>query len=218
MTPEARTSNAITPAALTATFAGAMLAVLLTPTWVPALASSLSGAEPKAFWYLSRASGLTAYALLFVSVVAGLSMTSRVRARSIAPPVRFALHQQAAWLGLVLAAFHALVLIGDAYLRPSLLAIVVPFGLEHARGWVGLGQIALYAGAIVALSVKVRARIGFRAWRAIHFASFTVYVLALAHGILAGSDAESPWIAAGYVISGAVVALLTTYRVLTARR
>ncbi len=218
MSTEAQQPAGISPWTLAAVAAGATLAVLVAPGWVPKLAASLSGAEPRAFWYVSRASGVTAYALLWLSVVAGLSMTGKVRARRVSPPLRYAVHRQAAWLGLLFAAFHAMVLLGDAYLRPTLAALLVPFGLEHARGWIGLGQLALYGGLVVAASERLRARIGFRGWRALHFASFTVYVMALAHGVLAGTDSASPWIAAWYVVSGGAVSLLTAHRLLGARR
>src|SRR5829696_1349756 len=52
--------------------AGAVLAVAAIPTWVPVLGGSLVGAEPKVFWYLSRASAVVSFALLWVSMASGL--------------------------------------------------------------------------------------------------------------------------------------------------
>lgn len=198
---------------------GALAALAVAPTWVPAWVGTLLGEEPKAFWYLSRASGLTAYGLLWLSVVVGLLRTTGVAREQFRGQRFLALHRQAAWTGLAFAAFHALVLLGDRRVGADLLDLSVPFAMaRHAPGWVGLGQLALYGGVAVAISFGLRARIGARAWRALHFASFTVFVLVLAHAVLAGSDAAAPWVAAFYSATAAVVASLTALRALREER
>jgi hypothetical protein len=62
---------------------GALGALALTPTWVPALVGTLTGDAPAAYWYLSRASGLTAYGLLWLSVVCGLPPPQATRRAKI---------------------------------------------------------------------------------------------------------------------------------------
>lgn len=198
---------------------GALCAIALTPTWVPALAGTLTGDQPSAYWYLSRASGLTAYGLLWLSVVCGLLQSNGIAPRALRGPAFLELHRHAAWMGLAFAAFHALVLLGDRHLGSGLLGLVVPFGMtRHAPGWVGLGQLALYAGVVVAVSFRLRARMGARTWRALHFASFTVFVLVLAHAVLAGSDTAVPWVALFYCGTAAVVVFLTVLRILGEKR
>jgi predicted ferric reductase len=196
---------------------GAALGLLALPAWGPALASSLVAG--KASWYLSRASGLVAYVLLWMSVTAGLLSSSGIGRRLCRGPAIYDVHRHAAWLGLTFAAFHALVLMGDRHVGGDLVALLVPFAMaRHARGWVALGQLALYGGVLVALSFRLRGKLGARTWRALHFASFTIYVIALAHGLLAGTDASAPAVLASYAASGAVVAMLTMIRLFEAKR
>ena len=197
---------------------GASLGVTLAPRWAPAMAASLRGTDAPAYWYLSRASGLTAYVLLWLSVTAGLLSSTGVGRRLWRGPRLHVLHRQGAWLGLAFAGFHALVLLGDSHVGGHLGRLLVPFAMtEHAPGWVGLGQLALYAGALVASSFRYRGELGARTWRALHFSSFTVYALVVAHALLAGTDAVSPWIVGLFAGTGAIVGLLTLIRLLQSK-
>ncbi|HEY0603329.1 MAG TPA: hypothetical protein VGD58_10480, partial [Herpetosiphonaceae bacterium] len=62
---------------LMAAVIGAFAAVVALPQWLPGLSASLLGAEPKAYWYLSRSSALVAFGLLWLSMLLGLSITSK---------------------------------------------------------------------------------------------------------------------------------------------
>lgn len=194
---------------------GAFAAVVALPTWLPGLSASLLGAEPKAYWYLARSSAFVAYGLLWLSMVFGLLMTSKLARAWPGGPAAFDLHQHTSLLGLAFALFHGLILLGDRYIQATLAQVLLPFAYSgFAPLWVGLGQLALYGLALVGLSFYVKDRIGRRMWRMLHFVSFAVFALALAHGIWSGSDSGSPWAAAIYWASGGGVLFLTVYRVL----
>lgn len=204
---------------LVGALAGAALVALAIPRWALAMAASLTATDAKGVWYLSRASGLVSYALLWTSVTAGLLSSTGIGPRVSRGPALHHLHRDGAWIGLAFAAFHALVLLADAHVGGDLAAVLVPFAMaRHAPGWVALGQLALYGGLLVAISFRFRGALGARSWRALHFASFTVYVLTLAHGLFAGTDAGAPWLLAGFAGSGAIVAMLTAVRLAQARR
>lgn len=194
---------------------GAFAAIVALPAWLPGLSTSLLGAEPKAYWYLSRSSAFVAYILLWLSMVFGLLMTNRLARVWPGGPTAFDLHQHASLLGLAFALFHALILLGDRYIQATLVQVLVPFqyaGYEPL--WVGLGQAGFYGLAIVGLSFYIKDRIGRRAWRLIHFLSFVVFALALLHGIWSGSDSQSDLARAIYWASGGSVLFLTIYRAL----
>ena len=132
-------------------------------------------------------------------------------------PVAFDLHQYTSLLGLALAVFHALILMGDRYIHFGLQQVFVPFSsVEYRPVWVGLGQVAFYMMAVVALSFYVRRRIGNRSWRLIHYLSFVTYLLALGHGIFSGTDSGTAWASYMYWTSGGVFLFLLIYRVLAA--
>lgn len=200
---------------LLAVGAGVFAAVVALPAWLPGLSASLLGPEPKAYWYLSRASALVAFALLWLSMALGLSMTNRLARAWPGGPTAFDLHQHASLLGLAFALFHALILLGDTYSNYTLAQLLVPFGSASYRPlWVGLGQIGLYAMAIVAFSFYARGLIGRAGWRLIHFLSFAMYALALLHGLQSGTDSAAAWAQTLYWGSAASVLFLVVYRVL----
>ncbi|KAB8145810.1 hypothetical protein F8S13_01655 [Chloroflexia bacterium SDU3-3] len=209
--------NHASQAALVAlgTALGVAAALALLPQVLPGLRGSLLGAEPKAFWYLSRSSAVVAYALLWLSMASGLLISDRFAKLWPGGPAAFDLHQQSSLLGLAFGLFHALVLLGDRYIQASLGQILTPFAYpQEAQLWVGLGQISIYGMVITCASFYARQQLGRRAWRAIHAISYGVFALALAHGLMSGSDTTQPFIQAMYWGSGASVLFLTCYRVL----
>jgi predicted ferric reductase len=202
---------------LLAATAGAMVAILVIPIWLPGLSASFGGSAPQAFWFLSRSSAAVAYTLLWLSMASGLMISNKMAWLWPGGPVAFDLHQYTSLLGLALAVFHALILMGDRYIHFGLQQVFVPFSsVEYRPVWVGLGQVAFYMMAVVALSFYVRRRIGNRSWRLIHYLSFVTYLLALGHGIFSGTDSGTAWASYMYWTSGGVFLFLLIYRVLAA--
>lgn len=202
--------------ALLAALAGAVLALLVAPMYVPALAQSLQGESPKAYWYFSRSTAFVAFGLLWLSVVFGLLMTGKLSTSWPGHVVAFELHQYTSVLGLAFALFHALVLLGDRYINYTLEQLLVPMGSVNYRVVeVALGQVAFYLFALVTFSFYIRRVITQRVWRLIHYLSFAVFVMVLAHGITAGSDSGDAAIQALYWFAGGSVLFLTIYRVLS---
>lgn len=200
---------------LLAVAAGTFAAVVVLPRWLPGLNASLLGPAPKAFWYLSRASALVAYGLLWLSMTLGVSITNRLARIWPGGPTAYDVHQHASLLGLAFAFFHGLILIGDQYIGYSLSQVLVPFSSASYRPlWVGLGQVGFYLLGIVGLSFYVRRSIGNRGWRLIHFLGYAAYLLALAHGVMSGTDSSSGWAQILYWTTGGSLLFLTVYRVI----
>ena len=196
---------------LLAAVVGADLALWILPHWLPALVSDI--AVQKAPWHLARSSGVIAYLLLWLSTVLGLSITNRLARAWPGGPTAFDLHQFASLLALAFAGFHAVILLGDEYIGYTLTQILIPFAATGykplATAW---GQIGLYLALIVSFSFYIRARIGRRAWRMIHFASFLLFIFITLHGILAGTDAAALTLL--YLFSITTVLFLTLHRIL----
>lgn len=204
--------------ALLSIIAGAWMALAILPVWLPGLGTSLLGAQPKSYWYLSRASALVAFGLLWLSMALGLGITNKLARLWPGAPTTFELHQYASLLGLAFALFHALVLMGDHYINYDLAQVLVPFAsVSYRQVWVGLGQVGLYLLALVGLSFYVRKRIGQRSWRLIHFLSFAVFLLALAHGVASGTDGGTIWASGLYWLSAGSLLFMAVYRVLVRR-
>ncbi len=164
------------------------------------------------FWILARASGLTAYALLSGSVLAGLT----VKSRPLGPRVRAAavtdLHRFVSMLSLGAVAVHGLTLTLDKTVPLPLAGLFVP-GLSSYRPLAtGVGVIAAELMLVIYVSFSLRRRIGVRNWRRLHYVTFAVFGGATVHGLAAGSD---QWTFGLYAGSLATVASLTTWRVIT---
>jgi predicted ferric reductase len=200
---------------LLAAVGGAFGAVVVLPEILPGLTSSLLGPEPKAYWYLARSSALIAYLLLWASMVFGLIITNKMARVWPGGPTAFDLHQHVSLLGLAFALFHGLILVGDRYIGYTVGQVMIPFaGVGYRPEWVGIGQLAFYLLALVSLTFYVRKAIGHRTWRMIHFLSFLLFVMALVHGVMSGTDSNAWWAGAMYWVTGATTLFLTVYRVL----
>jgi predicted ferric reductase len=196
---------------------GSAVAVVSVPTLVPDLTVTLLGDQPKAFWYLSRSSGVVAYLALWLSAVLGLSLTNRFARLWAGGPAVADIHQFSSLLALALVLFHVVVLLGDQFTQYRIDQLLLPFtATQHEPFWVGLGQVSLYLALPVTFTFYARSLIGVRAWRAIHYLSFAVFGLAVAHGLGAGTDSVTAPLLGMYITTVCAIVFLTCYRVLTA--
>jgi len=194
---------------------GTLLAVTLLPIWLPNLTASLMGPDPKAYWYLSRGTAFVSMSLLWISMAFGLTITNKMARLWPGAPAAFAMHEFVSLLGLAFAMFHGLILMGDRFINFTFRQVAVPFASTGFKPlWVGLGQIGFYVWTLVAFSFYIRARIGQKTWRLIHFASFLTYIAALAHGLMSGTDTSTLWAQRYYWISGGSLLYLLIYRVI----
>ena len=193
----------------------AVCALLAHAGIVSALAAAMGGRLP---WYATRAAAISAYLLLSVSMLLGLTITAKGPNRPLKRAEVFALHEHCSWLAWGFVGLHVASLLIDTYQPFTFMDVLVPFLSPYHSFAVGLGVIGLYLIAVLVTSFYVRTLLGQRAWRTIHFSSFLLYVLATAHGVLAGSSSGSPWMLAIYVASGAGVVTMLAYRILNGRR
>ena len=193
---------------------GLLGAILLLPAWLPNMAASLTGTDPKVYWYLSRATAFVSLSLLWLSMALGLGLTNRMARLWPGAPASFAIHEFVSLLGLAFAVFHALILLGDRYINFSMAQIFIPFStLDYRPTWTGIGQLGLYLWLIVALSFYVRSRIGQKTWRMIHYLAFVLYGMAVLHGLFAGTDSSTGWTQWYYWISGGSLLFLLIHRI-----
>ena len=198
---------------------GALGALMLLPMFSDIFAQSLVGKEAKGYWFLSRASGVTAYVLFWASMMMGLLMSTKTTRLWSTGPTFMAMHEFTSILGLLFAGFHALILLGDAFIQTDVVQILTPFLMDFGKDgaqsiWVGFGQLGFYALALILLSFYVRQRISYGVWRWLHFGTFVAYMLVTVHGMLVGSDSQTTFMLSVYAFTNASILFLTLYRVL----
>jgi sulfoxide reductase heme-binding subunit YedZ len=169
-------------------------------------------------WYVARAGGLLAFALLTASVVAGLLLS--VKARLQRWP-RFALEDVHRFLGLLSGSFivlHVAALLVDGYLPFSLTSLFVPGTAPYRPLAVAIGVISAELLVALALTNRFRQTLSYGFWRRAHYLNFAVWLLALVHGITAGTDTGSTWAVALYLTAAGAVGGLTAARIVPAPR
>ena len=165
------------------------------------------------FWLLARASGLTAYVMLTLSVLAGLVVKSRPF-RALKPAAVTDLHRTLALLGLGALVGHAAALVLDTTVHVSIAGLLIPGLVSYRPAWTAAGILAAELMVLVYASFSLRKRIGTRNWRRLHWATYAVFAAATVHGIGAGTDTSRPWVLALYVAGVSSVAAAATWRFL----
>ena len=193
-----------------------LITLILFATSLPIISKTLVGTQPKAYWYLSRASSFVGFGLITLSMFFGLSISSKVKGiEGMGRMGWFELHQHSSLLGLAFIVMHVLILLGDQYLHFTLAQLFVPFAsLNYEPFWGGVGQIGFYVLLLVTLSFYARPRIGHGTWRIIHYASFGLYWLIVLHALMSGSDSKTLIASAVLALSSFGVVGFTIYRVL----
>lgn len=177
--------------------------------------SLLAAAGPSAYWYLTRATGAVSLLLLTLTVVLGVVDVERWSTAAWPRFVLDALHRNAALLALAFVTVHIITSVLDSFASIPLLDAFVPFVGSYRPFWLGLGAVALDMLLAIIISSLVRARLGYGAWRAVHWLAYASWPVALLHGFGTGSDANSTWL---LVLSGLCTLLVlgaTVTRVLS---
>ena len=166
------------------------------------------------FWLLARSSGLTAYGLLTMSVLAGLVVKSRPFGRAVKAASATDVHRFLALLALGMLVLHGVSLTLDPAAKLPPLALVLP-GLSPYRPLaVALGVVACELAALIFVSFSARRRIGFRNWRRLHWLSYLVFLASTAHGLAAGTDSSQRWAFGLYLGAVGAVVFATAWRAL----
>jgi sulfoxide reductase heme-binding subunit YedZ len=147
-------------------------------------------------WYFSRGTGAAALILLTAALALGVADVARWRSARWPRFVVDALHGTLALAAVALVGLHVIAGVLDPFAPLRLADAVVPFGARYRPLWVGLGALACDLLLILSATSLLRRRIGPRAWRAVHWAAYACWPLAVAHGLGTGSDTRSGWMLA----------------------
>jgi sulfoxide reductase heme-binding subunit YedZ len=175
--------------------------------------------SPSPLWYLSRGTGAIALVLLSTTVVLGITSTLRWRPGARTP--RFVvdgLHRNLSLLAVVLLAAHIVTALLDPFAHLRVLDAVVPLASYYRPLWLGLGALAVDLLIAVVVTSVLRARLGLRAWRAVHWAAYACWPVAVLHGLGTGTDARSTWMQVLVALCGGAVVVALTARLLRGRR
>lgn len=139
-------------------------------------------------WYIARSSGWVAAILLVITIAWGVLGVGRTVQRRGWPRWIAAMHRCVAMLAVTMVAVHIGALVADNYLHIGWSEVLVPLAIIWKPGGVALGIAAVYLLLVVQVSSVGRRRIGRRLWRSLHWLSYPLVGLAIAHGVIVGTD------------------------------
>jgi predicted ferric reductase len=163
-------------------------------------------------WYLTRATGLVALVLLTVSMALGVLVSVRYQRPALPRFVTAGLHRNASLLALACTGVHIVTTVADTYAHIGWQAAVIPFSSGYRTLWLGLGTIAFDLMLALTVTSLVRARISYRAWRAVHATAYLCWPVAVLHGLGTGTDTPVRWVLALTLGCVAVVVACVCWR------
>ena len=162
------------------------------------------------FWFIARITGLTAFAVLSLSVLSGEALrTSVLDFLAKNRPIR-KLHDFTTPLWIPLAITHCIALVLDQTARIGVSDLFVPFLVDYGRDSIAIGPISMNASQlaiglgtisldiilIVVLTSWLRSRMNNTVWTWIHRTSYVGFVALFFHAALSGTDFDAPLVSA----------------------
>jgi len=174
--------------------------------------------DPQTSWFLARASGLVAWAIVTATLLVGLGLSTRLVRRHGMPAQLLDLHRFLGVLSLVFVAVHLGGLWLDSFVYFGPRQFFVPFASQWRPAATAWGVVTLYFMLAIQVTSWAMKRIPRRLWRAVHFTSFVLFVTATLHGFQAGTDARNLLLEWLCLTGVTLVVFMCVFRILTPRR
>lgn len=141
-------------------------------------------------WYLGRGTGVVSLVMLTIVVALGIATTAGRPVLGLPRFVVTAVHRSSSLLAISFVAVHVITLLLDPLAQLTVVDVVLPVG----GVWLGLGTVAFDLLIALVITSLLRHRIGLRGWKAVHWAAYVAWPVALLHTLGGGSDAGSWWL------------------------
>ena len=169
------------------------------------MSAVLGGSQ--ALWFVSRASGLALFAAFSAAVVLGVAARIGTAGGNRSRLAAAELHRSLALFCVAFLGLHVVTAITDPYVRIGWAAAVLPLASPYRPLALGLGALAVDLGGAVLVTSLLRHRLGYRAWRAVHWLAYLTWPAAFVHAVTAGADLRTWW--AALVLWGGTAAVAT---------
>lgn len=170
------------------------------------------------WWHVSRATGMVSWAILTLSILWGLALSTKLLGKRTPPAWLLNLHRFLGGFGVLLVGLHMISLVPDNYVHFGWSELFVPFASPWQTGAITWGIVAFYLLIAVEVTSLAMKRLPRKFWRYVHFSSFVLWVVATVHAITAGTDASHPAFRWSAIAGIQLVLFFTIARILTARR
>lgn len=165
-------------------------------------------------WFTARGSGTVSQILLTAVVALGVLYVGRFEAPGWPRFVTAGLHRNLTLVAVVFLTLHVVTSVVDPFTHLGWAIVVIPFATDYRTFWLGLGTIATELLAAIVITSLLRARLGHRPWRAVHWLAYACWPVAVVHGLGTGTDTLAGWMVAINLICVGVVAAAVGARLL----
>ena len=165
-----------------------------------------------AMWAFGRISGILALALFTVTLILGIVTRS---GRPLIGMPRFSVtlvHRNIALLASTFLVLHVGTLMLDSYARLNLVDVIVPFLGSFKPLWQGLGTVAFDLIIAIVVTALLRRFIGVRVFRFVHWFTYAMWPIAVAHAIGNGTNGTEGWFLLGTLAACVAVAAAAIWR------
>ena len=142
-------------------------------------------------WFLTRASGIVALALIVAAIADGLIFSGREGGRRLRPAWWMDLHRGLGGYALIFTGLHLVTAFG-AGIGVSLASILVPGAAPTSTTAYTLGVVAFYGIAVTVLTTWPKRRLRRKVWHVVHLLSIPAGMAAAVHAYQLGTDATTP--------------------------
>jgi DMSO/TMAO reductase YedYZ heme-binding membrane subunit len=170
------------------------------------------------WWFVSRSSGIIAWALLTLSVCWGLFISTKAVAKASTPSWLLDLHRFLGGIAVTFTAIHLIGLWADSYVEFGWSELFVPMASEWKPGPVAWGIVSIYLLVAIELTSLAMKFLPRKLWRGIHHLSLPLYAMATYHGVAAGTDKTNQVFRLAALASINIVTFLAIVLILAARR
>jgi DMSO/TMAO reductase YedYZ heme-binding membrane subunit len=168
------------------------------------------------WWYVARAGGLVAWALIVASSVWGLLHAMHTFGRRVTPTWMLSVHRYLAALAIVFTGVHVVAIVADDFVQFDVADVLVPTAASWHPLAVAWGIVGMYLLVTIEATSLLRRYLSARVWRGVHLLSYVLFATVTVHLLTAGSDADDSlpetFVIAIGVVAVFVGALLLTWR------
>ena len=171
--------------------------------------------DDQTLWYVSRATGLVSLILLTITLLLGVTASTRLASANWPRFVTQGLHRNVSLFAVVLLVVHVAAVVVDDYVPIHLSDVIIPFRAAYRPFWLGLGVVSFDLLIVLVITSLLRQRLGYGTWRVVHWIAYASWPLAVVHGLGTGSDPRQRWALVLTVACAVVVLLAIAWRIVS---
>jgi methionine sulfoxide reductase heme-binding subunit len=178
----------------------------------------IAAMDSRTWWWVTRAAGIVAWAVVAAAVVWGLLASTKMIRRRGAPAWILDLHRYLGTLTIVFVVIHVGAIWLDSFVKFDAKQLFVPFTASWRPQAVAWGIFSTYLLVAIQTTSWAMRKLPRKLWHRVHLLSIPMLVGATVHGFLAGADRTNRAVQWSAFVVGLGVVFLLAVRLLSPSR